>query len=198
MDKKTITQYNKNSAIYSTYYNTLKPENLYETIKLFFKKKSKTADIGCGNGRDALFLKNYGCIVTGYDASYGMIQEAKMQNKNDIKFIKSELPELREIENSAYTNVLCSAVLMHLSKNELFKACKNLFRILCNNGILILSIRTSRLSETREPDGRLFTNILPETLISIFKKFNGELLYKEIINDSYRENIKWSTLVFKK
>ncbi len=198
MDNITIDQYNQNSTLYSNRYDKKLPQKLYDIIKLFFNDNGLTADIGCGNGRDANYLNSLGCEVTGYDASSGMVHEAQSQYGSRIKFIESSLPSLSNIENSIYSNILCSAVLMHLPEEEIIHACYNLLRIMQDDGVLILSIRSSREDLERESDGRLFTNITADKLILLFESLGGVLLKQFSNNETERDVIEWNSFVIKK
>ncbi len=56
------------------------------------------------------------------------------------------LPELATIRDHRYQNVLCSAVLMHVQRENLIGVALNLARILQRVGRLILSYRASAMS----------------------------------------------------
>jgi len=63
-----------------------------------------TADIGCGSVRDTQWL-------TGYDTSERLLAEARRLHPS-ARY--AALPELHNIADETFCNVLCETVIMHL------------------------------------------------------------------------------------
>lgn len=83
---------------YSDDWSIQLPSNdVYALLKKFFIPKGKTADIGCGNGREAAWLASQGHEVWAFEASKEMLKIAKSLNP-DLSFSFATLPLLREIE----------------------------------------------------------------------------------------------------
>jgi len=173
------------------------PETIYRLAELFFHANGKTADIGCGNGRDTMWLMEKGFNAEGYDASDGMLEQSRKLYPT-CKFKKGTLPSLTEIDEGAFENVLCSGVLMHLSETSLASACRELLRIISEKGRLLISLRRSRGGDEREQDGRLYTGIAPIRLEMLFESSGGSVLYSDTQQDQYRPEITWHTLVIEK
>lgn len=77
MDEKTLTAYSANAQSYShDWLAQPVPSDMYEIMKKFFHLGGETADIGCGNGRDANWLSRNGYIVSGFDYSDDLIKIA--------------------------------------------------------------------------------------------------------------------------
>ena len=55
------------------------PSDMYQILNKYFISKGQTADIGCGNGRDANWLANQGFKVFGFDSSKELIKIASDQ-----------------------------------------------------------------------------------------------------------------------
>lgn len=70
MDKKTFEAYAKNAKSYSQEW-LLQPEpsDMYQLLKTYFIPQGRTADIGCGNGRDTNWLIENGYMATWLQAS---------------------------------------------------------------------------------------------------------------------------------
>jgi SAM-dependent methyltransferase len=111
------------------------PETIFAGLPGIFHPGAPTADIGCGSGRDVAWLRDLGNQAVGYDASEGMLREARAAYPG-IDVRHDSLPELASIPDGAYANVLCSAVLMHLPREDLITAAINLARILAPGGRL--------------------------------------------------------------
>ena len=92
MDKETIDIYNREAVSIAQLHSTLIPHRIYELINQYFIKGEKTADIGCGIGRDTHWLTQQGFPSIGIDASKNMLQQAKSLYPSD-NFFQDELPE---------------------------------------------------------------------------------------------------------
>lgn len=142
------------------------PNDMYEVLKKYFIAGGKTADLGCGNGRDAQWLQQNGYPTTGYDASLELIQlGASLYPK--VAFQQAFLPELSEIKTQ-FENVLCETVIMHLPKDQLLLAIQNIRRIVKLNGVLYLSWRVTEKEDARHQDGRLYSAFDPQVVLSAF------------------------------
>jgi tRNA (uracil-5-)-methyltransferase TRM9 len=98
-------------------------------------------DIGCGNGRNSLVLKEKNIEHTSsficVDNSEKLLEICKEKNLSTIEGNITELP----IEDSTADNILCIAVLHHLaSKKRQQKALHELYRILKEGGKCLLSV----------------------------------------------------------
>ena len=192
MDKSTIQVYDQNAKAIADLHETLIPHALHELILQFFEPHAKTLDIGCGSGRDTAWLAHRGFDVIGMDASIGMLAEARKRHPN-IMFLQEALPNLCGIENRSYTNILCSAVLMHLVRTSLPVAAFNLMRILKPEGHLLISFRNTRQADGRE-DGKWYESLTPEEVITAFEQEEGVLLLRESTLEKGR-NLCWHTLI---
>lgn len=74
MDEKTERAYRENAKEYSEDWNHQPvPSDIYQLIEKFFIPSGKTADIGCGNGRDTAWMAGKYFDVYGFDASSDLI-----------------------------------------------------------------------------------------------------------------------------
>lgn len=171
MDKKTVTAYSSNAQSYSDdWLAQPEPSDMYQLLKKYFHSKGKTADVGCGNGRDANWLSQNDFKVIGFDYSNELVNIASDLYPH-IKFNKAFLPDLVEIQTQ-FDNVLCETVIMHLAKEQIQPAIKNLKRILKDDGVLYLSWRVTEVEDTRHSDGRLYSAFEPELILKEFEKKN--------------------------
>jgi SAM-dependent methyltransferase len=70
------------------------PARLLTTFAQYFPDKGSILDIGCGSGRNSLFLANLGFKVTGVDISQDAINEARSYNNKNCSFICASLIEM--------------------------------------------------------------------------------------------------------
>ena len=113
MDSTTLAAYDADAAGYARTWDTQPPpEDLYEQLRAWFTP-GPTAEIGTGSGRDAAWLAAHGFDVHGYDASAGLLAQARAAHPG-IPFDFATLPELAGVARGAWQNVLCETVIMHL------------------------------------------------------------------------------------
>ncbi|MBU4360657.1 class I SAM-dependent methyltransferase [Candidatus Parcubacteria bacterium] len=103
--------------------------------------KIKILDLGCGNGRLIQLLKDYKNIFyTGLDNSEKLINKAEKYKSNQIKFILSDILNLNQFTSESFDKIFMIASFNHIPSQELQqKVMANLYRILKNNGILIMT-----------------------------------------------------------
>ncbi|MEM5437356.1 class I SAM-dependent methyltransferase [Paraburkholderia diazotrophica] len=159
-DSATLDAYTRDAARYSReWLDQPPPDDMYALWHDHLLPMGKTADVGCGNGRDTAWLADHGYRVTGFDASEGLLDEARRLYPT-IAFRTATLPLLAEIDEQ-FDNVVCETVLMHLPADAITDAVDNLVRILRPSGMLYLSWRVTEGDDQRQPDGRLYSAFEP-------------------------------------
>ena len=195
MDIQTITAYNQDAQSIAVLHATLIPEKLYQQINSHFIKHGQTADIGCGIGRDSFYLQQQGYIVTGVDASVAMLAQAR-ELYPSLNLHQDYLPDLTTLSENSFDNILCSAVLMHLNKQDVEKACLRLLALLKTNGVLIITLRGTHQSDKRE-NGKLYEEIDIAALCQFFEQHHANVVEHEIDLEPKRQ-LTWHNLVIKK
>lgn len=192
MDKETIDTYNREAKSIAQLHSTLTPHRIYELIDQYFIKDGTTVDIGCGIGRDTNWLTQHGFLTTGIDASEQMLKQAHSLYPND-NFFQDDLPHLNQLGVSSFQNILCSAVLMHLSQIDLKTACNRLLQLLNDNGCLAISFRGKNEIGNREK-GKLYETIHIDEFLNVFKENECKVLVQESETEISR-NLTWHNFV---
>ena len=95
MDRKTLAAYDSDAAAFAKdWHDQPAPVDLHEVVERFFVRGGNSADIGCGCGREVAWLNANGFSAAGFDASEGLLAEARRRYPG-LKFAHAELPELR-------------------------------------------------------------------------------------------------------
>ncbi len=170
MDKETINTYNLEAESIAKLHSALTPHRIYGLIEEHFVKNTATLDVGCGIGRDTYWLNQNGFPTIGVDASEEMLKQASKLYPANV-FIHDYLPELSGLATQQFQNILCSAVLMHLSQNDLITACGRLLELLNGGGHLVISFRGTSATDNREK-GKLYQPIGTGELLNLFTE-NG-------------------------
>jgi SAM-dependent methyltransferase len=160
VDTDTLGAYERLSCAYATEWEGQPaPADMYALLDEFFGP-GPAADIGCGSGRDTAWLSGHGFRAVGYDASPGLLAEARRLHPG-ISFEQSALPELAGIASGSFANVLCETVIMHLETELIPAAVARLVDILAPQGTLYLSWRVTDGADLRDGEGRLYSAFDP-------------------------------------
>jgi SAM-dependent methyltransferase len=156
MDPKTLAAYDTDAAAFAKdWHDQPAPVDLQDIVTRFFVKGVRTADIGCGSGREVAWLKANGFPAEGLDASEGLLSEARSRYPQ-LKFTHAELPALRDIAANAFDNVLCETVIMHLDRVLIAPSVRRMLDIVKPGGIFYLSWRVTEGADLRDAHGRLY------------------------------------------
>jgi 2-polyprenyl-3-methyl-5-hydroxy-6-metoxy-1,4-benzoquinol methylase len=156
MDRPTLAAYDREAAAFATdWHEQPTPTDLYGIVERFFIKGGLTADIGCGSGREVAWLNDHGFPAKGFDASEGLLAEARRRYPK-LGFALEELPELRGLAANVYDNVLCETVIMHLDRAQMAPSVRRLIDIAKPGGILYLSWRVTAGVDQRDNHERLY------------------------------------------
>jgi SAM-dependent methyltransferase len=157
MDRQTLDTYRLGATGYcEEWLSQPVPADMQDLWRRYFVLGQSTADIGAGSGRDVDWLNREGYPCVGFDASDALIREAQRRFPR-WRFMRGTLPELAEVPDGAYANVVCETVLMHLPVNEIRAATRSLIRILRPFGTLYLSWRVTAGADGRDSAGRLYS-----------------------------------------
>ena len=156
MDRLTRAAYDRDAAAFARdWHEQPAPVDLHEIVERFFIKGGMTADIGCGSGREVAWLNANGFPSKGFDASEGLLVEARVRYPQ-FEFVHAELPDLRGIAANTYDNVLCETVIMHLDRAQIAPSVRRMLEIAKPGGIFYLSWRVTSGENQRDKHDRLY------------------------------------------
>jgi SAM-dependent methyltransferase len=154
-DQRTLDAYDTKAADFAADWHAQPaPSDLYTLAKRFFGP-GRTADIGCGSGREVAWLTANGYPAEGFDPSAGLLAQARARYPG-LGFSQAALPDLAGIEDASFDNVLCATVIMHLPREAIAPSIGRLLAILRPGGILYLTWRVTVGADQRDPQGRLY------------------------------------------
>ena len=155
-DRATLAAYDRDAAAFAKdWHEQPAPVDLHEIVEGFFIKDGITADIGCGSGREVAWLNANGFPAKGFDASEGLLAEARMRYPQ-FEFSHAELPDLRGIAANSYDNLLCETVIMHLDRVQIAPSVRRMLEITKPGGIFYLSWRVTAGENQRDKHDRLY------------------------------------------
>jgi SAM-dependent methyltransferase len=156
LDRQTLAAYDDGAAAFAIDWREQPaPHDLHKIIKRFFIGGAETCDIGCGSGREVAWLNANGYPAKGFDASQGLLAEARARYPQ-YDFAQAELPDLSGIADDSYDNVLCETVIMHLERAQIARSVRRMLDIVRPGGIFYLSWRVTEGSDRRDEHHRLY------------------------------------------
>jgi SAM-dependent methyltransferase len=195
MDRSTLAAYDKDAASFAReWHEQPAPVDLQDIVRRFFIEGGVTADIGCGSGREVAWLNANGYPAAGFDASEGLLTEARRRYP-DLKFVDAELPDLAGAVAEMYDNVLCETVIMHLDRALIAPSVRRMFEIVKPGGIFYLSWRVTDAADLRDGHGRLYA-AFDASIVRNELKAAATLLDEEVVSASSGK--KFHRLVVKK
>lgn len=137
------------------YYWGLTPNRIcYDIMKILPPiKPYRVLDIGCGEGKDAVFFAKCGYSVTAFDISEQGIEKAKRlaeYNKADVRFFKADIFDYRP--DMEYDIIFSSGVLHFIPESGRKELCDSLKAHTADNGINAMNVFVKKPFITRKPD----------------------------------------------
>ena len=165
MDRGTLDAYDRDAAAYADDWETQPPPtDMQDLIRRWFSP-GPTADVGCGSGRDTAWLSANSYPAVGYDASDGLLAEARRRHPG-VSFQQATLPALEGLPSGGFANVLCETVIMHLPVADIGAAVRRLADLLTEEGTLYLSWRVTEGDDRRDDAGRLYGAFDPALVLA--------------------------------
>ena len=116
-------------------------------------KPYRVLDIGCGEGKDAVFLAKCGYAVTAFDISEQGIEKAKRlaeHNKVGVRFFKADISDYDP--DMEYDIIFCSGMLHFIPRPGRKELCERLKAHTAENGINALNVFVRKPFITRSWD----------------------------------------------
>jgi SAM-dependent methyltransferase len=142
-NQKTIEAYNKNAQFYADKFDSygIRIEDIDRVFKLNESGSNKVLELGCGNGRDALYIvskvgkENY----LGIDASENLIKLAR-EKVTRATFQIKDIKEL-DFEIDSLGIIFSFASMLHMKLEEMVELIDKCHKMLKIGGILFISTK---------------------------------------------------------
>lgn len=196
-DQRTLDAYTARAADFAARANSV-PSPLSPYFAIAFKPGARVIDVGAGTGREVAALLRERFDAYGIEPVESLRDEARARTEPDRIFAGS-LPDLGL--RHRYDGLLCSAVLQHLPRSQLFDAVLDLRGLLVERGRALVSIpagpRPGLNAEHRDDWGRLFSPLQPEELQLLFERAGFSTLARwENTDAERRPGVRWVTFLF--
>ncbi|MDQ5957813.1 MAG: hypothetical protein QG665_139 [Patescibacteria group bacterium] len=122
---------------------TLEPSVLVKKYSDILSPGDLVLDIGCGNGRNSIFLAQKGCVVEAMDvADVGWHEGLSPEIKNKIAFTRSNIKNYN-FRPKRYKAVVVARVIQYLNTEELDFLLEKIADSLQSDGFMLLSYNTA-------------------------------------------------------
>ena len=149
-----ITGYDKRYNTEEYYWGLMPNELCYDVMKILPPVKPyRVLDIGCGEGKDAVFFAKCGYTVTAFDHSTQGLEKAKRladHNKTEVNFFKADISDYRP--DTEYDILFSSGVLHFLSPAIRKEFCNSLKSHTSKIGINALNVFVQKPFIALAPD----------------------------------------------
>ena len=144
------------------------PSSFLNILVTHLQTGSTVIDVGCGSGRDILWLKNRGYDAVGLERSSGLARLAREHTHSRI--IEADF-ETFNFADLAVDALLLIGALVHLPHPRFPAVLKAICLALKQPGLLLITMKQGKESATA-PDGRQFYLWQDEDLRTVFQSLH--------------------------
>lgn len=200
IDDLTLKYYAEHAIEVAERYNNV-DSGLSDYVRRTLRSGARILDVGAGSGRDMHYLLKAGYEVYGVEPcnelrALALATYPELKGRLEI----GALPDIGQPYGGKYDAIVCSAVLMHVKKQEVFSSAYAIRENLKDNGRLLISIPRRRAGiddNNRDQNGRLFNSIRPEYLELLFERLGFVVIDKWDSADALqRMGYSWCTILF--
>lgn len=137
MDYKYWNEYYKKNIAPS------EPSKFAKDILKYLESGKKLIELGCGNGRDAIFLSNNKIDVVAVDQCESSINNLKSSILNEhIEFVADDFIETKLLEKESFDYVYSRFTLHSISEEQENKLINRVYEALKKDGLLLIEVRS--------------------------------------------------------
>ena len=144
----------------------LDPASFLKPLVNVLPHGSKVLDVGCGSGRDMLWLKHRGYRVVGLERAVELADLA--QQLVECEVIRADF-ESFDFSSLSVDAILLVGALVHLPHQKMPAVLKNIMKALNPGGRVLITLKEGQGQMTKE-DGRVFYLWQSNELSSGFRK----------------------------
>lgn len=199
MDKQTIHYYDRNAEDLRRSYDSADLTDLHELLGHRLRPGWDVMEIGCGTGRDGLFMASLGCRITAVDGSSSMVdltRQAFLKAGETCCAMEAAfpLPPGHVLLDRSFDAVVSIAMLMHVPDGDMVLLAEQIGSLLKEKGLFICSF----CSGERQGDDRLYVDRDPDQVRGLFETAGFRLLSQGQNRDGMGRDLLWHTIVFER
>ncbi len=161
----SIDYYNKYANLYFESTVELDMGDMLDKFIAFLPEGGEVLDLGCGSGRDSLYLIDRGFGVTAVDGSGELCELASIHIGQDV--LQMQFSELDFDE--VFDGIWACASLLHTTPDEFEEIFRKVIKCLKPGGVLYMSFKHGEFSGFR--NGRYFNDFKSKEMKDIISRF---------------------------
>lgn len=197
MDDQTAKYYDENAEDAASAWEQARGAESYFGVA--FPAGARVLDIGSGSGRDLANLTRHGWDSYGLEPSSALREQSVRLHPELIGRISAGALPTNVPTDGEFDGILCSGVLQHLPKSQLFDAAYAIRGLLKTRGRVLVSTPGERGDvdvKGRDVHGRLFTSIVPDELALLFERIGYQCIGRWTDPDQLGRGFDWTTSLF--
>jgi SAM-dependent methyltransferase len=165
--------YQNNHTDYYKRTGSVDPSSFLSPFVKSIPKDCSILDIGCGSGRDLLWLKNQGFQLTGFELSKGLAELASIHSGCEV--IEGDF-ETYDFSRLSFDAILASGSLVHVPHSRLYDVLLNIKQAIVEGGFFYVSLKEGE-NTYQDKAGRIFYLWEDSDLRPLFSKLNFKVLH---------------------
>lgn len=179
------------------------PPPLQRLFPISFPAGSRVLDLGSGAGSNLAELVREGYDAYGVEPSQALreitlLRAPSSAGKLFAGALPSEIPRVEQL-GGPVQGVVCSAVLQHLPRAELFEAVFSIRALLEDRGRVLISVPQERadVRDSRDTYGRFFNGVTPDEFELLFERAGFVSIHRDHSRDALgRSHVSWTSMLF--
>jgi SAM-dependent methyltransferase len=141
IDQTTLDTYNTSARALAAYFKGIGPrtDNIDYVLSLLHTKNPDVMELGCGDGRDAVYITSVAKSYIGIDYSEGLLALAR-EKLPDTQFVCADM-QTYDYGDAAYDAVFAFASVLHIPKEALGDLFAKIERSLRQEGVFYISTK---------------------------------------------------------
>ena len=144
--------YQKNYQAYHEKTFSIDPSSFLAPLAQRLPPEAFVLDVGCGSGRDLLWMKQQGFDVIGFERSPGLAELAR--DNADCEVIQGDF-ETYDFSSIFVDGVMLVGALVHVAHERFSDVFKNITSAIPDNGSVLITLKEGS-GDLKDPDGRIF------------------------------------------
>lgn len=139
-------------------------EKLLDKFLALLPENAEVLDLGCGSGRDSVYMEDNGCYVTLLDGSAQMCKLAEIHTDKEVLNMTFEEMEF----DNVFNGIWACASLLHVEEKEIDYIMAKVINALKPDGVLYMSFHYGESQEIR--NHRFFHDYTEDTAYAMVKR----------------------------
>ena len=144
--------YQKNYKAYHEKTFSIDPSSFLEPLAKILPAEAFILDVGCGSGRDLLWMKKKGFDVIGFERSPGLAELAR--DNAGCEIMEGDF-ETYDFNSILVDGMMVIGALVHVPYERFSKVFENITSAISDNGSVLITLKEGSGSRT-DSDGRTF------------------------------------------